>query len=101
MNLLDDIYYGQKSDNFGNSEQDESLFEASDLSKIIYNDGQDPYDNDDFVKKRWKLLADACEENNQTDISIEIMAALTVRMTMKKALNLIAEDEKEQFDYYT
>nr|XP_039249295.1 clathrin heavy chain linker domain-containing protein 1-like isoform X1 [Styela clava] len=99
VQLLDKIYNGQKVEKVGDS--DDSPLTASDLSKVIYEDGQDAYDNNDLVKRRWKAIAKECENQDKFELAMDIHAAIVVRNTISKALSVIAEDEKEQFDYYT
>lgn len=100
MNLLDQIFKGKRIETDQEFEKEGPL-DTSDLSKIIYREGEDAYDTDVMVRRRWKMLAKECEEQDKIDLAIEIRAAIVVKNAIICAISVIAEDEKEQFDYYT
>lgn len=102
VKLLDEIYNGDmQEDEDDDEEGDDRLLVASDLSKLIFEEQAGAYETDAIIRKRWKLLASECEDLGKTEVGIDIRAAVVVRKALNKALSAIAEDEKEQFDYYT
>ncbi|CAK8677471.1 unnamed protein product [Clavelina lepadiformis] len=95
--FLDDVY----TDGFLENE-DGYVIRSGDvtsLHRIVY-DETDSEVADDVISD-WMRVAQFCEDNDLTEVAMEIRAAQVVKKAIEKALRVIAQDEKEAFDYYT
>lgn len=99
--MLDEIHTGLRSLGIAAGiKVNEDVSGNAYIHGIVYNDG-DTYENNEEVKIMWDLIAAECDKHEKHEISMEIQASLLVRETMFRSLILIAQDEKEKFDYYT
>nr|CAB3231620.1 clathrin heavy chain linker domain-containing protein 1-like [Phallusia mammillata] len=95
--LLDDLYAGSLV-----VDEDEVVSRSNSedsLHYIVYHEADGAQSHEDDCD--WSRIAEFCANHNLGDVAIEIKAAIVVKMSVTRALDLIAQHEKEQFDYYT